>query len=358
MLMAKEMPEWLKEYYNRLWERHKSEAFAFDAAMKELGISKKMATKTLLEIEKKGFLSKEISPIDYRARVYRLISPEDIKFATVLYLLMEEKKVKKLSLIDKLVFIGDKLPYAITGSHAAYQYHNYMNPPETVEMKIHLSDAGKWIAFLTDEKTRVFLADVIGNKRISNYVKLLHSKRAIDFIRTKTKKGYYIEKPEFLIIELLERRSQTGIIEAAAIILTNRKSLLWSGRAGLPELAKEWGVSRRLGFLLDAINLEAGRKVINPKIIRQIKKDVEGKADEIFPGDEISLDKFREMRNKIAHGILLTENERLEIGRLEKQLEGYKTLGEKWGMHIILPRMVIRKVLEDLGVKFGKNGSR
>jgi len=120
MFMAKEMPEWLKGYYNGLWERHKNEAFTFDAAMKELGISKKMITKTLLEIEKRGFLSKETSPIDYRARVYRLISPEDIKFAVGIYSLMEEKKIKKLSLIDKLVFVGDKLPYAITGSHAAY----------------------------------------------------------------------------------------------------------------------------------------------------------------------------------------------------------------------------------------------
>lgn len=346
--MAKEMPEWLKEYYNRLWERYKNESFTFDAAMKELGISKKMITKTLLEIEKKGFLSKETSPIDYRARIYRLISPEDIKFAAGIYSLMEKEKIKKLSLIDKLVFVGDKLPYAITGSHAAYRYHNYVNPSQTLEMKIHLEDAGKWIAFLTDEKTRVFLGDVTGNKRISNYVKLLHSNRAIDYIRTKARKGYYIEKPEFLIIEFLERQSQTGIIEAAAIILTNRKSLSWSGRAGLPELAKDCGVSRRLGFLLDAINLEAGRKIISPKIIEQIKKDVEGKIDDVFPGDEISLDKFKEMRNKIAHGILLTENERLEIGRLEKQLEGYNILSKKWGMRIILPRQVIRKVLDDL----------
>lgn len=356
--MMKDMPEWLKGYYNRLWERHKNEAFTFQTAMKELDISKKMIAKTLLEIEKRGFLSKETSPIDYRARVYRLISQEDIKFAVGIYSLMGKEKIERLSLIDKLVLIGDKLPYAVTGSHAAYYYHNYMNPPETVEMKIHLGDAGKWIAFLTDEKTRVFLGDVIENKRISNYVKLLHSNRAIDYTRAKTKKGYYIEKPEFLIIELLERQSQTGIIEAVAIILTNKTSLSWSGRAGLPDIAKEWGVSRRLGFLLDAINMEAGRKIINPKIIEQIGKDVKGKVNDIFPGDEISLDKFKELRNKKVHDILLTERERLETENLEKQLEGYKILSEKWGMRIMLPRFVIQKILDDLGVKFGKNRSR
>jgi len=357
--MAKEMPEWLKGYYNQLWERHKNESFTFQTAMKELGISKKMITKTLLELEKRGFLSKERSPIDYRAKVYRLISPEDINFIVGLYSLMEKEKIEKLTLTDKLVFIGDKLPYAITGSHAAYHYHNYLNPPKTVEMKIHLGDAGKWIAFLTDEKTRVFLGDVIETRKISNYIKLLDgSRRAIDYIRTLTKEGYYIEKPEFLIIELLERQTQTSIIEAVAIILTNKTSLLWSGPTGLPHLAKSWGVSRRLGFLLDAINLETRKKIINPRIIELIKKDAKEKADEIFPRDEVSLAKFRDMRNKIAHGVLLTEKERAEIGKLKLQFEGYKMLSEKWGMQIILPRLVIHKVLEDLGVKFGNTRSR
>ncbi len=352
--MTKEMPEWLKGYYHQLWEKHRNESFKFQTAMKELGISKKMITKTLLEIEKRGFLSKERSPIDYRAKVYRLISPEDIKFAVGFYPLIKKEKIEKLTLINKLVLMEDKLPYAVTGSNAAYHYHNYINPPKTVEIKIHLGDAGKWIAFLTDEKTRVFLGDVIESRKISNYVKLLHSDMALDSIRTKTKEGYYIEKPEFLIIELLRRQTQTSIIEAVAIILTNRTSLLWSGPAGLPDLAKSWGVSRRLGFLLDAINLEARRKIINPKIIEQIKKYAEGKTGEIFPGDEIFLAKFEDLRNKKAHNVLLTEKEKFEIEKLETQFEGYKNLSEKWGMHIILPRLVIHKVLEDLGVKFGK----
>lgn len=352
--VAKEMPEWLKGYYNRLWERHKNESFTFQTSMKELGISKKMITKTLLELEKRGFLSKERSPIDYRAKVYRLISPEDINFAVGLYSLMEREKIEKLTLTDKLVFMGDKLPYAITGSHAAYHYHNYLNPPKTVEIKIHFGDAGKWIAFLTDEKTRVFLGDVIETKKINNYVKLLDgSRRAIDYIRAKTREGYYIEKPEFLIIELLERQTQTSIIEAVAIILTNKTSLLWSSPTGLLQLAKSWGVSRRLGFLLDAINLETRKKIIKPKIIELIKKDVEGRIDDIFPRDEISLAKFRDLRNKMAHDVLSTEKERFEIEKLKLQFEGYKMLSDKWGMQIILPRLVIHKILEDLGVKFG-----
>lgn len=358
VFVTKELPEWLKGYYNQLWERHKNESFTFQTAMRELDISKKMITKTLSELEKRGFLSKEKNPIDYRAKVYRLISPDDINFVIGLYSLMSKEKIEKLTLIDKLIFIGNKLPYVITGSHAAYHYHNYLSPPKMVEIKINLSDAGKWIAFLTDEKTRVFLSDVIESRKICNYVKLLHSNRAIDYTRTKTKEGYFVEKPEFLIIELLERQTQTSIIEAIAIILTNKTNLLWSGPTGLPNFAKTWGISRRLGFLLDAISLEARRKIINPKIIEIIKKDAEGKVDDIFPRDEIFLAKFRDLRNKIAHNVLLTDKEKIEIEKLKLQFEGYEKLGEKWGMQIILPKIVIHKVLEDLGVKFGKIRSR
>lgn len=353
--MTKEMPEWLKRYYNKLWERHRNEAFTFASVTDDIGISKKMASKTLLELEKRGFINKERSPIDYRARTYRLISPVDVNFAIGLYSLMEREKIKKQTLIDKLIFIDERLPYVITGSFAAYHYHQYINPPKVIEIKIHLQDGGKWIAFLTDEKTRVFIGDVIETKKISNYVKLIDgSKRAIDYVRTKTKEGYYIEKPEFLIIELLERQTQNSVIEAVAIIVTNKMNILWVGPTGLPNLAKSCGVSRSLGLLLDAINLEARRKIINPKIIEPMKKYVEGKVDDIFPKDEMLLAKFRDLRNKTVHGVLLTEKEKAEIERLRTYFEGYKLLSEKWGVRIILPRDAIRKVLKDLGVSIGK----
>jgi len=82
--MRKEMPEWLKKYYNRLWLRFRNQAFVFKDVTKELGISRVMTVKTLWELEQRGFVNKERSEVDYRARIYRLISPEDISFATVL----------------------------------------------------------------------------------------------------------------------------------------------------------------------------------------------------------------------------------------------------------------------------------
>lgn len=342
--MHKQMPEWLKRNYNALWKKHKKEAFTFKQVRDELGISREMTVKTLWELEQRGFIVKQRSETDYRARIYRLISPEDIKFVMNLYSL-EEPRIE--SITDKLVFVNDKIPYAITGSYAAYHYHHYMNPPSVIEIKIQLQDEGKWIAFLTDKKTRVFTSNVIETRKVKNYVKLTGSKWAIDYIRTQTKDGYYIEKPEFLIIELLERQSQTSIIEAVAIITTNKNYIAW-------ENLLKYANSRRLGCLLDIMNFEAYRPVIKPEIIEKIKKRVSGKTDEEFPKDQIFLSRLRELENKLAHHTLLTEGEKLEFERAKRYFEAYEELSRKWGIFIILPRNVIRKVLEDLGVKLGK----
>lgn len=355
IVMRKEMPEWLKKYYNKLWMRYKNQAFTFKDGTKELGASRVMTIKTLWELEQRGFVNKERSEIDYRARIYRLISPEDISFATGLYSLVEKEKFRKQGLIEKLVFINDKLSYAITGSNAAYYYHRYMTPARVFEIEIEPKDEGKWIAFLTDEKTRVFIGDVIETRKINNYIKLLHSTKPINSIKTKTKEGYYIEKPEFLLIELLKRQTQTSIIEAIAIILQNKDQLRWHGNNGIITLAKGLGFSRRLGFLLDAINFESHKPLIKTENIQKIKKHLRGKSDEIFPRDEISLSRFRELRNKLVHSALLTGKEIEELERTKERFEGYKVLSEKWGIQIILPRDIVRKVLEDLGVRLGKN---
>jgi len=352
--VQKEMPEWLKKCYNRLWLKHRNQAFTFKDVTKEVGVSRAMAVKTLWELEQRGFVNKERSEIDYRARTYRLISPEDISFVTGLYSLVEKERLGKQSVIEKLVFMDDKLPYTLTGSHAAYHYHLYMLPPRVFEIKIESKDEGKWIAFLTGEKTRVFIGDVIETRKVSDYVKLLHSTRPIDMIRTKTEEGYYTEKPEFLLMELLERQTQTSVTEAVAIILQKKDQLIWCGDSGIIKLADNSGFLRRLGFLLDAINLEAHEPVIEARIIEEIRKDVKGKSDEVFPRDEISLSRFKELGDKLAHQALLTREEMEGLERMKERFEGYKTLSSKWGIQAILPREVIRKALEDLGVRLGK----
>jgi DNA-binding HxlR family transcriptional regulator len=352
--MIKEMPEWLKKNYNALWGRYRNGKFAFEDVEKEFSISRSMTIKTLWELEKRGFVNKEKNEIDYRARDYRLISPEDIAFVVGLYSLAEEEKMRGQTLMDKFVFIGEKLLYAITGSYAAYHYHHYMNPPEVVEVKVEPQNEGKWIAFLTDEETRVFVGDVIETRKVKNYVRLMHSFRPIKTIGEKTGRGYYIEKPEFLVIELLERQTQTSIMEAIAVIALNESRVAWSGPNGVVNLARDLGISRRLGFLLDAMNFEAKRPMVRQEVLKDVKKDVAGRSSEMFPRDEISFSHYRELRNKLAHQSLLTDKEIDELERAKKRFEGYGELSEKWGIQAILSRDVIRKVLDDLGVELGK----
>lgn len=353
--MSKVMPEWLKKNYNTLWSRYKNEMFTFNDVKKELGLSRSMTVKTLGELEERGFVNKERSEVDYRARTYRLVSPEDIAFVIGLYSLMEKEKIREQTLMEKFVFIGEKLPYAITGSYAAYYYHHYINPPKVVEVKIELLDEGKWIAFLTDDETRVFLGSVIETRKVKNYVRLMHSSRPIETIRKIAEQGYYIEKPEFLVMELLERQTQTSIIEVVALIATNESRIAWGGSEGIVNLARSSGISRKLGFLLDAVNFEAERPVIRQEIIEDIKKDVAGRSSEVFPRDEVFLSRFRELRNKLAHEAFLTDREIYELERAKDRFEGYRELSEKWGLQVILPRDVIRKVLDDLGVELGGN---
>jgi hypothetical protein len=351
--MKKEMPEWLKKYYNSLWARYENKQFTFKEVVEQLRVSRVMAVKILWELERRGFLIKERSETDYRARFYRLISPEDVGFAIAIYSLIEKERIRRQSFIEKLLLINDKLPYALTGSYAAYYYHRYMIPPKVFEIKIRSGDEGKWIAFLTDEQTRVFIGSVTEKRKIKNYVRLLHSFLPIESIRSKAEEGYYIEKPEFLLIELLGRETQNSIVEAVAIIL-RKKDLKWFGKDGLINLAEKYGISRRLGFLLDAINFESSKPLIEEEITKRIKESVKGRSEEMFPRDDVLLTRFQELRDKLAHQALLTKSEKEELEKISGRLESYKDLSEKWGLRVILPRETIRKVLEDFGVKLAK----
>jgi len=194
---------------------------------------------------------------------------------------------------------------------------------------------------------------VTEKKKIKNYVRLLHSFLPIESIRTKAEEGYYIEKPEFLLIELLGRETQNSIMEAVAIIL-RKKDLKWFGKDGLINLAEKYGISRRLGFLLDAINFESSKHLIEEEIIKRIKENVKGRSGEMFPRDDVLLTRFQELSNKLAHQALLTKSEKEELEKISGRLESYKELSEKWGLRVILPRETIRKVLEDFGVKLAK----
>ncbi len=131
--------------------------------------------------------------------------------------------------------------------------------------------------------------------------------------------------------------------------------MAWDGPKGVVTLARFSGMSRSLGLLLDVMNFEAKRPLIKPGIIKKIRKEVAGKSYQMFPRDEILVSRFAELRNKLVHQSLLTKKEMMEIKRAVERFQGYSKLGEKWGVNVILPREVIRKVLEDLAIGLKKD---
>ena len=146
------------------------------------------------------------------------------------------------------------------------------------------------------------------------------------------------------------RETQTSIIEVIAMIIQNSKNINWFKEKGVIKLAVKSSIIRELGFLLDAINYESNSSIIDERIISTIKNMIEGNSNIIFPKDSVLLNRYAELKNKIAHQSLISEKEIVNYKKIQKRFEGYSELSNKWGLQSILPREVIRKVLTDLGV--------
>lgn len=348
---VKNLPEWLKKNYNDLWEEYHKKEFTVEKVIDSLNVSENMALKTLWQLEKKGFLLKTRSEIDYRNKIYRLIPPDDVRFVIGIYSLLEEDRYKEYTLEDKLRLINEKISYVLTGSHAAYEYHRYLNPPKVYEIKVYPNDEGKWIAFLTDEDTRVFLDNVIQTRSARNYIKLVNTNFNIANIRKKTESGIYIEKIEYLLLELLNRETETSIKEIVAIIIKNLDIINWFGDEGLTKIITESNDIRRLGFILEVINYESESRIIDENIIKNLQKAQTDSIPYIFPKDDVLLERYNDLRNKLSHRSLITEEEIDNYRNSIEKYQEYSKLGAKWGILSILPRHIIRKVLMDMGVK-------
>jgi predicted transcriptional regulator len=354
-LMVKSLPEWLKKNYNTLWGKYQNSEFTLEDVSKLLDISRSMASKTLWQLENKGFILKTRSKIDSRNKIYRLISPDDIKYIIGLYSLIEKDEYKKYTLEDKLILINDEMNYAITGSQAAYYYHKYINPPKLYEIKIDPLDEGKWIAFLTDGHTRVYIDEVIPTKAAQNYVKLIHSIYEIRNIRIKSGLGFYIEKLEYLLIELLNRETQTSIKEIVAIIIRNKNIINWFGEKGLIQLALETNNVKKLGFIIDAINYELESELIDQKIVKALKDHISKRTPIlVYPRDNVLLNRYKELRDMLTHKSIISKNEIIKYSKNISRYEEYFDLGEKWRILPIIPRNTIRKVLIDLGEQYDR----
>lgn len=351
-MSIKWMPWWLTTNYFKLWAVKEKGNFGFEEALKILNISKEMLAKTLSELEKRGFIIKERGEIDYRSRVYRLVSPFDITFVQILEA-TAAKEVPSLLLTDKLKIAGEKLPYLLTGSYAASYYHRYMNPPKTIEVKVASEDVGKWIAFLTDRKIAVFLDKVYESQKYNVTVKLIPTLKDEDIKDTnKTTEGLNVESLESSIVTMIEKGTSVSITEAAAEILVNLNRIKWSK---LIKLGKDKGILRQLGCLLEIINYEAEKEIINSTIIKEMANKVKGATNTIFPEDMRILTRMEEIRNKLRTlGSMMTEDEKRKLITQIEKFQTYPELSKKWRLPVVLSKEMVRKIFDDLGKPYGQ----
>ena len=335
-------PKWLWENYCYLFDGKKKEVFEFEEALRILKISKEMLLKTLSELEKRGLLIKWRSEYDHRIKKYKLVSKGTPKLKGAMeliedYTMGEPKEKNQLNLTEKLQLITQilqeqkehKMRYLITGSTCAYYYHKYITPPKVFEIKILNEDMDKWVFFLTDRNTKVYgwtekqAIEIPSNEKHKFVVRLYKWLSDEEYGRKEENNGLLYQSKEDLILELIKKRTRLSITEAIAIILTNK--INWEQ---LEEVFRRNPLQRELGAILDII-YNSNKGLVSEKFIKELKKRVEGESLQLFPADIIPQEEYDE---------LLKRKEQLD----------YQDLSKKWGLPIVLPEEVIKKIFEDL----------
>lgn len=318
-------PKWLWENYCCLWHKKGKQEFEFEEALAILKISRQMLLKTLSELEKRGLLIKWRSEYERRIKKYRIIPKEVIELIEN-YTLSEHKEKNKLNFSEKLRLMTKVLQeqkecqmrYLITGSITAYYYHKYIIPPNVFELKILDDDMDKWVFFLTDKDTRVYgwtekqTIEIPSNEKHKFVIKLCQGLNEEEYNRKHKENNLFYQSKEDLIFDLIKKRTRLGVIEAIAIMLTNK--INWEQ---LIKIFEKNPLQKELGAILDIL-YNKNKRLVEKKIIQKLEKYKQGKRFELFPAD------------------------------IKEECNDYRGLSEKWNLSIVLSKHDIKKMLEDL----------
>jgi hypothetical protein len=213
--------------------------------------------------------------------------------------------------------------YLVTGPQAAFEYHRWLTPLENlVTLQVYAQEVPLWRG-MSGEGCRVFEAPpTTAQVRAAPQVVILDpTLEAERYRRRRTTSGLTFIAPEDLCLDLLARaRGETSLGEAAAIIVVQRDALAWDL---LLEQAERRGLARRLGALLDVINVETEERLAPPEAIRELGRWVE------------------KMTPPLEKGVY-------PPGRRQTIPILYQPIAERWGVRLALPRYVIGKVVMDL----------
>lgn len=348
--MVRWMPEWLARNYFKLHQEFDGEygstrPFAFPEAVNSLKVSKQVAQKTLWELELRGFVTKRRSETNYRNRVYQMIQIADVMDALKSYFKFKKGQFEKLSLVKKICLLP--WDYVLAGSSAAAYYHGYQSTGRVLKLMANPSDYGKIIALLSSKDTVVSTEAGIEYKRAKYYVRLLSLSYDWKELIQPAEDGVNIERREYLLIDFLKQGTLASANEGVALIATNSKKINWSE---VITLAEKNNLRRELGCLLDIINLEARKPVVEPGVVLQLEATPATNWFTEFPAGQAEA--YKGISHKIeSQKHVLSKTELGELEEKRSKLVYYHTLGKKWVLTILLPRDVIRKTLQDLGVE-------
>jgi len=261
-----------------------------------------------------------------RKRVRQALEHFDISLRNV----HETFGVRGRTVDDKLEAVGETFRYLVTGAQAAYHYHSWRIPPAGVyELLIDPADFDTWYAYLRDSRTFVGKAPPAGKER-ERYIEtvvlvseltdeLWHNRVWVDDVA-------YIA-PADLLFRLIAVQTEAAIGEALAILVARRQTWDWDM---LVSAIKARRMARQMGCLFEVLNREASQLIVPTEAIEPlfaVVQDTVGEAVFTFP--------LRVSEEGLAPG---------------KTPDDYAKIGRRWGIELLLPRHLIAKVLDDLGV--------
>jgi len=213
------------------------------------------------------------------------------------------KSMGELSIPEKLKKAYNEYDkkYLITGGSAAFIYHTYQFPLKE-EIEIFPKDYGFW-SFFNDIEIYPILKE-----------REFREKVVID--------GLFVARPEKIILEGLRQGSITSILDSVSI-LVSEKGLEFLEWEKLKKYAREYGVIKELGAILEIIDNELkheyGRSFIPQNFINALFADIKEKG------------RLRQYPKNI-----LVED------------KTYSAIGDRWRLKLYLPAYVVKKPVEDI----------
>jgi len=284
--------------YDKLWLKFGGQEFTFENALKIMFNKKnhdtsdvKYGSKLLNEMEDKGYAVDRKADYDQRVRLYRLLHPEMVSNAWAIFDLLTREKVLSLDTIlgSAKNFAG--WDYMFIKDTALARWANNYYSVEVMQVSVSHKVLDGWISLL-----KLLKLQVIANRGIVSEAKrkgVARVQLSSDLDDRLHQKDNHYQNVNYAVLEGIRDHNITGTLAA---LYVSRKKIEWKI---LIENSAKTGTLNRLGFLLEALNLEVGKQVFDNKIIKKIMS-LKSKELEIIEavGEPYRTDAYEKLENK------------------------------------------------------------